>query len=102
MSGDATYLGSPPLSPVYDGSNAIVRKPRSARFCAYRPEACSFTAPNGPDTATAGMRPSALFGVYISAASVMPKRLLNLTFLCSTLSLFGKVLSQLSIFSIAL
>lgn len=34
MSGDATLRGEPPLSPVYDGSNAIARKPRSASVCA--------------------------------------------------------------------
>ena len=32
----------------------------------------SFTAPNGPLTAMAGNLPSVPFGVYISAASVMP------------------------------
>ena len=30
MSGDAMYLGWPPLSPVKDGSKAIVRNPLSA------------------------------------------------------------------------
>ena len=34
ISGDATYLGTPPLSPVYEGSKAIVRKPRKASSCA--------------------------------------------------------------------
>ena len=72
MSGEAMYLGVPPLSPVKDGSKAIVKKPRSAIVCAYKPEHCSLTAPNGPQTAIAGSLPSAFFGTYISAASVMP------------------------------
>ena len=42
------------------------------KACAYRPEDCSFTAPNGPLTAMAGSLPTTFFGVYISAASVMP------------------------------
>ena len=53
MSGEATARGEPPDSPVNDGSNAIVRKPRSASVCAYRPLACSLTAPKGPQTAIA-------------------------------------------------
>ena len=40
------YLGLPPLSPVKEGSNAIVRYPFSAIVCAYSPEHCSLTAPN--------------------------------------------------------
>ena len=34
MSGEATLRGAPPLSPVYDGSNASATKPRSAMVCA--------------------------------------------------------------------
>ncbi len=34
------------------------------------------------------------FGIYMSAASVMPKRLWKVTFLWLTLSLFGNVLSH--------
>ena len=63
MSGEATQRGVPPLSPVYDGSKATVRKPRAASSCAYRPEHCSFTAPNGPLTATAASFPAAFFGL---------------------------------------
>ena len=62
ISGDAIYLGSPPLSPVNDGSNAIVKNPFSANFCAYKPEDCSFTAPNGPLIAIAGRFPLCSFG----------------------------------------
>ena len=72
MSGEAMYRGEPPLSPVKLGSNAIVRKPRSAIICAYSPEHCSFTAPKGPQTAMAANGPSCPLGVYISAASVIP------------------------------
>ena len=53
MSGDGTLRGSPLLSPVYDGSNARATYPRSAIVCAYSPDDCSFTAPNGPLTARA-------------------------------------------------
>ena len=77
-----------------DGSKAIVKKPRSAISWAYRPAACSFTAPNGPHTAMAGNLPSADFGRYMSAASVIPYRFTNRTLLWSTLSLLGKVLSH--------
>ena len=42
--------GWPPLSPVKEGSKAMVRKPRSAMVWAYRPAACSLTAPKGPQT----------------------------------------------------
>ena len=66
------YLGSPPLSPVKEGSNAMVKKPRSAIVCAYKPDACSFTAPKGPHTAMAGSFPVAFTGVYKSATSVIP------------------------------
>ena len=72
MSGEAMQRGWPPLSPVKDGSNARVTKPRSAIVCAYSPEHCSFTAPKGPHTAMAGNLPSAPLGTYMSAASVMP------------------------------
>ena len=34
MSGEAVYRGSPPLSPVKEGSKAMVRKPRSANVWA--------------------------------------------------------------------
>ena len=61
---------------------------------AYRPEACSFTAPKGPHTAIAGRRPDAPLGTYTSAASSMPKRFLKTALLCSTAGLRGKVLSQ--------
>ena len=54
ISGEATLRGCPLLSPVNDGSKAMVRKPRSASVCAYSPDDCSFTAPNGPLTAMAG------------------------------------------------
>lgn len=53
---------TPPLSPVKEGSKAIVRKPRSAIVWAYRPEDCSFTAPKGPQTAMAGSLPDAPLG----------------------------------------
>ena len=72
MSGEATYRGSPPLSPVNEGSKAMVRKPRMAISCAYSPEDCSFTAPKGPHTAMAAKGPVSPFGAYRSAASVMP------------------------------
>ena len=72
MSGDATRRECPPLSPVKDGSNATARKPRAAISWAYSPLDCSFTAPKGPLTAMAGSLPCALFGLYRSAASVMP------------------------------
>ena len=36
------------------------------------PEHCSLTAPNGPLTAIAGYFPNAFFGLYKSAASVLP------------------------------
>ena len=94
MSGEATYLGVPPLSPVYDGSKAIVRNPLSAISCAYRPDTCSFTAPNGSLTAIAGNFPLTLFGTYRSAASVIPYRLTKVTLLWLTLSLLGNVLSH--------
>ena len=54
--------GWPPLSPVKEGSKAMVRKPRSAMVWAYRPAACSLTAPKGPQTAMAGNLPEAFFG----------------------------------------
>ena len=38
----------------------------------YNPEHCSLTAPNGPLTAIAGYFPDAFFGLYKSAASVIP------------------------------
>ena len=44
----------------------------SAIVCAYNPEHCSLTAPNGPLTAIAGYFPDAFFGLYKSAASVIP------------------------------
>ena len=76
----------------------MVRKPRSASVCAYSPDDCSFTAPNGPLTAMAGnLSATAIFGTYRSAASVMPKRLTKVTLLWSTLSLFGNVLSHSSV-----
>ena len=71
MSGDAMKRGSPALSPVNDGSKAMVKKPRSAMVWAYRPLACSFTAPNGPDTARAASMPAAPLRLCKSAASVM-------------------------------
>ena len=81
ISGEATYRGTPPLSPVNDGSNAIVKKPLSAIVCAYRPDDCSFTAPNGPLTAIAGNFFSLTsFGSYKSATNVIPKRFGKLTF----------------------
>ena len=39
---------------------------------AYNPEHCSFTAPNGPLTASAGYFPDTFFGLYKSAAIVIP------------------------------
>lgn len=74
MSGDATSRTSPPLSPVNEGSNARATKPRLASSLAYRPDDCSFTAPNGPLTARAGSLPDAFFGTYRSPAISMPKR----------------------------
>ena len=62
MSGEATFRTSPPLSPVKEGSKARAAKPRAASSSAYRPEHCSFTAPKGPDTATAGSFPWASLG----------------------------------------
>ena len=94
ISGEAIYLTLPPLSPVNEGSNAIVRKPLSAIVCAYNPLHCSFTAPNGPHTAIAGRMPLLSLGTYMSAASVMPYRFTKVTLLCSTLSLLGNVLSH--------
>ena len=44
----------------------------SRYVCAYNPEHCSLTAPNGPLTAIAGYFPDAFFGLYKSAASVIP------------------------------
>ena len=64
--------GVPPLSPVKDGSKAMVRNPRSAMVWAYSPAACSFTAPKGPQTAMAGSFPDTPLGAYRSAAKVMP------------------------------
>ena len=81
ISGDAIYLTFPPLSPVNEGSNAIVRNPLSAIVCAYNPLHCSFTAPNGPLTAIAGSFPSAFLGTYISAARVIPYLFTNVTLL---------------------
>ena len=72
MSGEATYRGWPALSPVKEGSKAMVRNPRSASVWAYRPEHCSFTAPNGPEMAIAGSLSDASFGTYRSAARVIP------------------------------
>ena len=37
----------------------MVRNPRFAISCAYRPECCSLTAPNAPQQAMAGSLPSA-------------------------------------------
>ncbi len=62
MSGEATKRGSPPLSPVNEGSKAMATKPRSAMAWAYSPEACSLTAPKGPLTAMAGSFPLAPLG----------------------------------------
>lgn len=53
-SGEAMLRTAPEFSPVVDWSKASVTKPRSASVCAYRPLACSFTAPNGPEIAMAG------------------------------------------------
>lgn len=72
MSGDATRRGIPPLSPVKEGSKAIVRNLRSASCWAYRPLDCSLTAQNGPLMAIAGSFPSAFLGLYMSAARVTP------------------------------
>ena len=73
ISTDAVLRGSPPLSPVKDGSKATVIKPFSAIVWAYKPEDCSFTAPNGPDTANAATFLSPRFlGIYTSAAIVIP------------------------------
>ena len=72
ISGEAMNLGFPPLSPVKEGSNAIVKYPFSAIVCAYNPEHCSLIAPNGPLTAIAGYFPDTFFGLYRSAASVIP------------------------------
>ena len=44
----------------------------SRYVCAYNPEHCSLTAPNGPLTAIAGYFPDTFFGLYRSAASVIP------------------------------
>ena len=52
------------------------------------------TAPNGPDTAMAGSFSFPTLGLYTSAASVMPKRFLNVALACSTLSDFRNVLSH--------
>ena len=41
----------------------MVRNPRSASVCAYSPDACSFTAPNGPLTAMAAIGAAASFGM---------------------------------------
>ena len=47
MSGEAMQRGWPPLSPVKEGSKAMVRKPRSAMVWAYRPAACSLDRAKG-------------------------------------------------------
>ena len=71
MSGEAVLRGSPPLSPVKDGSKAQVTNPLSAIFMAYKPLDCSFDAPKGPHTARAiPLLP--LFGKYKSPTRVIP------------------------------
>ena len=52
--------------------SVLLRYPFSAIVCAYSPEHYSLTAPNGPLTAIAGYFPNAFFGLYKSAASVIP------------------------------
>ena len=81
MSGDAIARGCPALSPVNEGSNAIVKNPISANVCAYSPETCSLTAPNGPAHAIAGNFSLTPFGLYKSATSNIPYLFLNVTFL---------------------
>ena len=72
MSGEATLRTAPPLSPIKEGSKARAAKPRLASSSAYSPEHCSFTAPKGPDTATAASFPVASWGRYRSPVSSMP------------------------------
>ena len=57
---------------LYKPKNKSGKYPLSAIVCAYNPEHCSLTAPNGPLTAIAGYFPDAFFGLYKSAASVIP------------------------------
>ena len=73
ISGEAMYPGLPPLSPVKEGPNAMVRYPFSAIVCAYNPEHCSLTAPNGPLTAIAGYFPDVFSDLYKSAANSVEK-----------------------------